>query len=68
MAKTAIQRVEQTFKTLEMISIPLIYHMVDADTSGDTMSSCGTARGDDDGFKDYIGNYGAFCLDFKAVK
>jgi hypothetical protein len=36
--------------------------------SGDTMSGCGTARGDDDGFKDYINNYGAFCLDFKAVK
>lgn len=33
MAKTAIQRVEQTFKTLEMISTPLIYQMIDADTN-----------------------------------
>jgi len=33
MAKTAIQRVEQTFKTLEMISVPLIYQMIDADTN-----------------------------------
>lgn len=33
MAKTAIQRVEQTFTTLEMISVPLIYQMIDADTN-----------------------------------
>lgn len=33
MAKTAIERVEQTFKTLEMISVPLIYQMIDADTN-----------------------------------
>lgn len=33
MAKTAIQRIEHTFKTLEIISVPLIYQMIDADTN-----------------------------------
>lgn len=33
MAKTAIKRVADTFTTLEMISIPLIYQMIDADTN-----------------------------------
>jgi integrase len=34
MAKTAIKRVADSFKTLEMISVPLIYQMIDADTNG----------------------------------
>ena len=34
MAKTAIKRVADTFTTLEMISVPLIYQMIDADTNG----------------------------------
>lgn len=33
MAKTAIRRVADTFATLEMISSPLIYQMIDADTN-----------------------------------
>lgn len=33
MAKTAIKRVADTFTTLEMISIPLIYQMIDEDTN-----------------------------------
>lgn len=34
MANTAIKRVADTFTTLEMISVPLIYQMIDADTNG----------------------------------
>lgn len=34
MATTAIKRVAATFTTLEMISLPLIYQMIDADTNG----------------------------------
>ena len=33
MAKTAIKRIEHTFKTLELITIPLIYQMIDEDTN-----------------------------------
>jgi len=34
MARTAIKRVADTFATLEMISTPLIYQMIDADANG----------------------------------
>jgi integrase len=34
MAQTAIKRVADTFTTLEMITVPLIYQMIDADTNG----------------------------------
>jgi len=34
MAKTAIKRVSDAFPTLEMISVALIYQMIDADTNG----------------------------------
>ena len=34
MAQTAIKRVADTFPTLEMITVPLIYQMIDADTNG----------------------------------
>lgn len=40
--------------------------------SGDTMSGCGTARGtarsNGEGFNEWLTQYGAFCLDFTAVK
>ena len=34
MATTAIKRVADTFTTLEMITVPLIYQMIDADANG----------------------------------
>jgi integrase len=34
MAKTAIKRVADAFPTLEMISVPLIYQMIDTDANG----------------------------------